>query len=491
MRRIAVRNLKPDKEFRTAKGDDAGATIGDPVNPYADGGYPAVGFCTTPKEQVTLSMDFSLVIYAVPMLGIWLWYLRRRNIAHRVNKAAKDDAIQAGLAEPVSLHPVIDPSQCIGCGACVRACPEQPEHHVLGLIDGKASLINASDCIGHGACRTACPVGAIALVFGTEKRGVDIPTLSPEFETTVPGIFIAGELGGMGLIRNAVEQGRQAIEAINARAAPSNDPDYLDLVIVGAGPAGFSASLMALSKRMHFATLEQDSLGGAVFQYPRGKVVMTQPAELAIVGQVKFRNTSKEDLLAFWKEAERVSGVQINYKHKVDGIEEVGGGFVVHTDKGDFRTRNVLLAIGRRGTPRKLGVDGEQLPKVVYRLIDAEQYEGKKVLVVGGGDSALEAAASIAEVRGTEVTLSYRGDAFQRAKAKNRERIDAAIRNGKLRALLKSNVKRIEPESVTLDYDGKALQFPNDAVIVSAGGVLPTALLEKIGIATETKRGTA
>ena len=436
-------------------------------------------------------MDTTLFIYIAPMLGIWLWYLRRRQAAHRTNKIAKADAIQAGLAEPVSLHPMVDLSQCIGCGACVRACPEQPEHHVLGLIGGKASLINASDCIGHGACRTACPVGAISLVFGTEKRGVDIPTLSPEFETTVPGIFIAGELGGMGLIRNAVTQGREAIEAIAARPVPPQDPDFLDLVIVGAGPAGFSASLMALSKRMRFVTLEQDSLGGAVFQYPRGKVVMTQPAELAIVGQVKFRNTSKEDLLAFWKEAERISGVKINYWQKVDGIEEVAGGFVVHTDKGDYRTRSVLLAIGRRGTPRKLGVDGEQLPKVVYRLIDAEQYEGKKVLVVGGGDSALEAAASIAEVRGTEVTLSYRGDAFQRAKAKNRERVDAAIRTGKLRALLKSNVKRISADSVIVDCDGTAMQFPNDAVIVSAGGVLPTALLEKIGIRTETKHGTA
>jgi thioredoxin reductase/NAD-dependent dihydropyrimidine dehydrogenase PreA subunit len=424
------------------------------------------------------------------MLGIWMWYIRKRRITERSNKAAKADAHAAGLAEPVSLHPLIDPSQCIGCGACVRACPEQPHHHVLGLINGKASLINASDCIGHGACRAACPVGAIALVFGTERRGVDIPMLTPEFETTVPGIFIAGELGGMGLIRNAVNQGRQAVDAIAERPVPPKDPNFLDLVIVGAGPAGFSASLTALSKRMNFATVEQDSLGGAVFQYPRGKLVMTQPAELAIVGKVSFRNTSKEALLDFWKEAERVSGVQINYKHKVEGIEQVTGGFVVHTGKGDFRTRNVLLAIGRRGTPRKLGVDGEQLPKVVYRLIDAEQYEGQKVLVVGGGDSALEAAASIAEVKGTQVTLSYRGDAFQRAKQKNRERVDAAIRNGKLRALLKSNVKSIEPDSVLMDCDGKQEKIANDAVIVSAGGVLPTALLEKLGIAVETKHGT-
>ena len=436
-------------------------------------------------------MDLTYVVYAIPMLAIWAWYIGRRGAKERASQAAKDEAQSAGLVEPVSLHPLIDESTCIGCGACVRACPEQPEHQVLGLINGKANLLNASDCIGHGACRLACPVGAISLVFGTERRGIDIPTLSPEFESSVPGIYIAGELGGMGLIRNAVEQGRKAVDAIAARPAPTQDASVLDLLIVGAGPAGFSASLTALSKRMHFATLEQDSLGGCVFQYPRGKVVMTQPAELALVGKVKFRNTSKEELLEFWKEAERISGVQINYKHKVEGIEEIAGGFLVHSSHGDFRTRTVLLAIGRRGSPRKLGVDGEQLPKVVYRLVDAEQYQGKKVLVVGGGDSALEAAASIAEVAGTEVTLSYRGDAFQRAKSRNRERVEAAILTGRLRTLLRSNVKLIDADSVTVDCDGARERFANDAVIVSAGGVLPTALLEKLGIAVETKHGTA
>lgn len=437
-------------------------------------------------------MDLSLVVYAIPMLAIWSWYLLRRQASERRSAAARADAVQAGLTEPVSLHPTIDHGLCIGCGACVRACPEHPEHTVLGLIQGRAHLIHASDCIGHGACRAACPVNAISLVFGTERRGVEIPTLSPDFETNVPGIYIAGELGGMGLIRNAIEQGRKAIEAIAARPAPPKDPDFLDVVIVGAGPAGFSASLMALSKRLSYATIEQDSLGGAVFQYPRGKVVMTQPAELAIVGKVKFRSTSKEDLLAFWQQAEKVSGVQIDYGRRMESIERVEGGFVVHTDKGEqHRTRNVLLAIGRRGTPRKLGVVGEQLPKVVYRLVDAEQYQGKKVLVVGGGDSALEAAASIAEVPGTQVTLSYRGDAFQRAKAKNRERVDAAIRSGKLRAVLKSNVKRIEIDQVHLDCgDEDPLTLQNDAVIVSAGGVLPTSLLERIGIHSETKHGT-
>lgn len=436
-------------------------------------------------------MNATWIIYILPMLGIWAWYLRSRRKAEKLSLEAKKDAETAGLAEPVSLHPIIDPAICIGCGSCVRACPEQPEHTVLGLINGKANLITAGDCIGHGACRAACPVGAISLVFGSEKRGVDIPTVSPEFESSVPGIFIAGELGGMGLIRNALEQGRRAVEHIAERTAKSNDPNMLDLIIVGAGPAGFSASLTAMSRHMKFVTIEQDSLGGAVFQYPRGKVVMTAPAELPMVGKVKFRSTSKEELLAFWQEVERMTGVKIRYKERVENIARTPAGFFVRTSKGELRAQHVLLAIGRRGTPRKLGVEGEGLPKVVYRLIDAEQYRGKKVLVVGGGDSALEAATSIAEVPETQVTLSYRGDAFSRAKAKNRERLQNATASGRLRQLLKSNVLRIEPDAVVVDCGGTQERLPNDAVIVSAGGVLPTAFLETIGINVETKRGTA
>lgn len=434
-------------------------------------------------------MDTILLAYVLPMVAIWYWYQRRRTAIERRNASVRAEAQAAGLAEPASLHPLIDPSLCVGCGACVRACPEQAEHAVLGLIDGKAALLEAGNCIGHGACRAACPVGAISLVFGSERRGVDIPTLSPQFETSVPGIFIAGELGGMGLIRNALEQGRQAVEAIAARAR--GNAGMLDLVIVGAGPAGFSASLAAKARNLRFETVEQDSLGGCVFQYPRGKIVMTAPAELPLVGKVKFRNTSKEELLRFWQEVERKTGLKVRYRQRVEGIERMGQGFCVRTSAGELHAKFVLLAIGRRGTPRKLGVPGEDLPKVVYRLVDPEQYQGQRVLVVGGGDSALEAASAIAGVAGTSVTLAYRGDAFNRAKVRNREQVEAAAAAGRLQTLLRSTPLQIEADSVVLDCNGRAERVQNDAVIISAGGVLPTAFLQGLGINVETKHGSA
>lgn len=431
-----------------------------------------------------------LLVYLVPIaiaLGVYAWHRQR---LHGRSVRVHGEAVSAGLLEPASLHPVVNALTCIGCGSCIKACPEEPEHHVLGMINGKARLISPTECIGHGACKTACPVGAIQLVFGTATRGVDLPRVTPWFETNVPGTFVAGELGGMGLIRNAVEQGRQAVEQIHARR-PRGTAD-LDLVIIGAGPAGFAASLAALERRMRFVTLEQESLGGCVFQYPRGKIVMTQPARLPIVGELKLRTTSKEELLDLWHAIARKTSLKINCREHVESIQRADGGFLVRSNGGEYRTHNVLLAIGRRGTPRKLGVAGEDLPKVTYRLIEPEQYVAQHVLVVGGGDSALEAAASVAEVNDTgSVILSYRGDAFSRAKPRNRERVAAAERLGRLKVMLKSQVERIEAQSVALQTGGVVRNVENHSVIVSAGGILPSDFLRAAGIEVETKYGTA
>jgi thioredoxin reductase (NADPH) len=425
-----------------------------------------------------------LLVYVAALLLVLVIYLRRHRRQQRGHAQDLQASVEAGLVEPPSLHPVINPARCIGSGSCARACPEE----ALGVVAGKAVLKNASACIGHGACLSACPVEAISLVFGTETRGIDIPNISASFETNVPGIYIAGELGGMGLIRKAAEQGRQAMEAIRHRADGSED---LDVLIVGCGPAGLSAGLAAIQHGLRYRVIEQeDSLGGAVYHYPRNKITMTAPVQLAIVGKVKFGEVSKEKLLEFWAGVVKTTGLAVSFRERMTGIERRGGGFVVQTDRGSVATRSVLLAMGRRGTPRKLDVPGEESSKVVYRLVDPEQYRGAKVLVVGGGDSALEAAIAIAEQPGATVTLSYRSAAFARVKVKNRERLEVMRQAGSIDVLLGSKVKAIEPQRVQIEVDGALRSLPNDTVIVCAGGELPTPLLQKIGIEFETKFGS-
>lgn len=269
--------------------------------------------------------------------------------------------------------------------------------------------------------------------------------------------------------------------------------DALDVFIVGAGPAGFASSLGAMKAGIKFVTVEQDSLGGTVAHFPRGKLVMTRPADLPIVGKMDFTETTKEKLLEFWQGVEQKTGLNVNYNERVTSIirRQDGRGFDVQTDQASYETRTVLLTIGRRGTPRQLGVPGEELPKVVYRLIDPEQYKGQHVLVVGGGDSALEAAHSIAEQPGTTVTLSYRSAAFSRAKPKNRDKVDQLAAAGNMNVLLSSNVREIRDDAVAIETDGEPVILPNNAVIVCAGGILPTGFLKEVGIEVETKYGTA
>jgi thioredoxin reductase (NADPH) len=433
-----------------------------------------------------MSLSFA-VVYAVPIGVIWIIYTAWRKRAEARSRATKAAAEEAGLLEPPSLHPIIDPAKCLGCGSCVKACPEGD---IIGMINGKAMLVEPTHCIGHGACREACPYDAITLVFGTATRGLDIPQVMPDFQTNVPGVFVAGELGGMGLIRNAIEQGSQAIESIRKRAGRRPSQGY-DVIIVGAGPAGFAASLAAMKHKLRFLTLEQDSFGGTVAHYPRGKIVMTAPSTLPMGGKIKFKIVSKEKLLKVWDDIRRKTGLKIRYREEVKAITPQGSAFEVKTTRGSYQTAAVLLAIGRRGTPRKLEVEGEDLPKVVYRMVDPEQYRRQHVLVVGGGDSALEAATSVAEQPGTTVTLAHRRESFSRAKVRNRELADAARRSGRLKVLLQTEVKRIGRHDVEIEQNGRHMRIKNDAVIVCAGGILPTSFLESVGIAVETKYGTA
>lgn len=431
-----------------------------------------------------------IIIYTIVagliLLTLYLYVRQLKRKSREVGEKIKI-AKEEGLYEPVSLHPEIDTNTCIQSGACIEACPEK---EIIGILNGKATLINASRCVGHGACFHACPVEAISLVIGTEKRGVDLPHVKQDFETNVQGIFIAGELGGMGLIKNSVEQGKQAVNNIIRSISKVKDDDY-DLVIIGAGPAGISATLEAKKHGLKTITLEQDTLGGTVYSFPRAKIVMTSPMDLPLYGKVKLTETKKSELLSLWEKVLSENDITIKERAKVEHISKTGDRFnVVVKDGETYTTKAVLLAIGRRGTPRKLNVPGEQLEKVAYRLLEPEMIVGKNILVAGGGDSAIEAALALMDQN--TVVLSYRGEAFNRIKTKNRDKINQAQEEKKLEIIYNSNVAQIEPDTVTLSLsEEESKTLANDLVYIFAGGELPTQFLQKAGIEITKRFGHA
>jgi thioredoxin reductase (NADPH) len=416
---------------------------------------------------------------------VWI-YLRKQKRESLIVEQKIAKAKEEGIHEPVTLHPVIDPNSCIKSGACITACPEKD---IIGIKDGKATIINGSRCIGHGACFHACPVQAITLCIGTEKRGVDLPHVDQTLESNVPGVYICGEMGGMGLIKNAVEQGKQAVDNMAKTINKKTEADY-DLIVVGAGPAGISASLQAKKLKLKTITFEQDSLGGTVYTFPRSKIVMTSAMDLPFKGKVKLYETSKQELMDIWTEVLEQNGIEIKEHTKVEAINPINNHFEVLTQAGEkFTSRKVLLSIGRRGTPRKLNVPGEESMKVAYRLLEPEDIRDKHILIVGGGDSAVESAMLLADRN--KVTLSYRKENFSRIKPMNSERIKEAINSGKIEILFNSNVLSIAENEITIKLEDEEKQLKNDLVYIFAGGELPTQFLEKIGIAITTKFGDA
>ncbi len=409
---------------------------------------------------------------------ILYFYLRNEKVKSSKTRYKVSVAKAEGLFEPVSLHPYIDLNICIGSAACISACPEKD---ILGVIDGKVTVINASNCVGHGACFHACPVEAISLRIGTASRGIDLPHVNQNFETNIQGIYIAGELGGMGLIKNSVEQGQQAIENMVARKKKSTN-NVLDVVIIGAGPAGISASLAAKKNGLSSITIEQDSLGGTVYTFPRSKVVMTSPMDLPLFGKVKLTDTSKDELLQLWRKVTSENGLLIKENTKVNDITPLQNGTfkLVTSTKEEYISNNVLLAIGRRGSPRKLNVIGEDLPKVAYRLLEPERISGKNIMVIGGGDSAIESALLLKDQN--KVILSYRSDKFSRLKPKNKENVERAVADRSLTVMFNSDLISIGEKSVLLKFKEEINELENDLVYIFAGGELPTQFLQNAGI---------
>ena len=410
---------------------------------------------------------------------IVLPYLLRFRRRVRLDRERKEEAAALGIDKPAAQFPYIDPSRCIGCGACVKACPEGD---VLGVVGGTAVVVNGLRCVGHGRCEEACPVGAIQVGLGDLKSREDVPLLDDHYQTTVPGLYVVGELGGLSLVRNAAFQGRRVIEHL---PRSEKTPGILDVVIVGAGPAGLSAGLTASTSGLSYVVFErEETLGGSLLHYPRRKMVLTQRVELPPWGSLDREEYSKEVLLDLFEGLVRDHTLDVRFGEAVQDVQrEEYGTFTLRTARGEeVRTRAVVLALGRRGTPRKLGVPGEELSKVMYRLIDAEGYREQKILVVGGGDSAAEAAIGLSCQTGNVVTLSYRREKLVRLKKKNQDALDALLASGKIKPLFSSQPVEIGPDRVKLKVKDQEVELPNDWVFVFAGGVPPFDFLKKLGV---------
>jgi thioredoxin reductase (NADPH) len=426
---------------------------------------------------------FCALVIVVPMV-LYQRRLKKREV--RAREAAEKGKLYS--EGPRAQHPHIDTTYCIGCAICTHVCPEGD---VLAMIGGKAAIVNGYKCVGHSLCAEACPVGAITMVMANASMGGDMPALTSEYETTIPNLFIVGELGGLALIKNAVNQGRDCVDTIARRVAARGgakpSPDVHDVLVIGAGPAGISASLRAIENKLNYVTVEQDTVGGTVSKYPRQKLVMTSPVQFPMHGKFKKMELSKEELLSFWGELLQRADFKVRAGEKVENIKKDDDSlFTIVTSKGQYRSQAVVLALGRSGTPRKLGVKGEELPKVMYRLIEANHYINKRILVVGGGDSAVEAAMGLSEQTGNKVTLSYRQDRFSRIKERNAQRMEECIRKGKLTVLFNSSPVEFKEKSAILNANGKLQEIPNDFVWIFAGGTPPNAFLQKIGVGLGT-----
>lgn len=429
----------------------------------------------------------TLLTWLIAGVVLGFFILRYWRAHKKTELQARESAERGALFSdgPKAQHPKIHMDACIGCGGCASVCPEGD---VLAVINGKAMIVNGHKCIGHGMCAEECPVGAIEMVMAKPSSGADLPIISEELETSVENLFIAGELGGLALIKNAVNQGRDCVDVIGQRLAAngqtSSGTDVYDVLVVGAGPAGISASLRAAEHGLKTVTLERESVGGTVSKYPRQKLVMTSPVEFPLHGKFSKTALSKEDLLAFWQKIMARTDLNIHTLEGVDSVrKEADGLFRVRTTLREYVTRTVVLAMGRAGTPRKLGVPGEELPHVLYRLIEADHYTGKNILIVGGGDSAVEAAMGLAHQADNKVTLSYRKNEFSRLKDRNAKRIDEYIRSGKIEVLFNSNPVEFEVGRVFIEIAGELREIPNDFVWIFAGGIPPSDFLKAAGIA--------
>jgi thioredoxin reductase/NAD-dependent dihydropyrimidine dehydrogenase PreA subunit len=384
-----------------------------------------------------------------------------------------------GREEEGRAHPVVRADLCVGCSTCVDACPEEG---ALRLV-GKLAVVDPARCVGHGDCAPACPVGAIAFGTGDAVQRVEVPRVDAHFQSNVPGLYVVGELGGRGLIKNAVNEGRLAAEhAAASLPAGAEDAVDVDVAVVGAGPAGLSAGLELHGRGLRYLVLDQGTLADSIRKYPRHKLLLAEPVTVPLYGRLWVSDASKEALLKAWEAILAATGLRVRTHTRIETVRPEEGSFLLQGDGESWRARRVILAMGRRGTPRRLGVPGEEGERVFYDIVEMEAFQGRRVLVVGGGDSAVESALGLAHQPGCTVHLSYRKDGFSRVKARNLEKLEKAVAAGAVHLLLASEVVEIGAGVVRLRTAAGDLELPNDDVVVRIGGQPPRRFLESVGV---------
>ncbi|HET9621221.1 MAG TPA: NAD(P)-binding domain-containing protein [Kofleriaceae bacterium] len=384
----------------------------------------------------------------------------------------------------VLVHDIND-DRCTGCDACVAVCPT----NVLDLVANKSRVLRFHDCIQCEACMFACPTEALVMFpEGGVPPNLKVPEIDENFQTAVSGQYLIGEVAGKPLVKNAANLGRSVIEHMlqsglvpGALGAADN---HVDVAIIGSGPGGLSAALTCIQKGLSYVVLEKEQMiASTIARYPKGKLVMAEPYDTTNLSLLPVFDASKEQLIPIWREVIDRVGMQIRQGESVEAITRGGDGlFEVRSTVATYRAQRTVLSIGTRGKPRTLQVPGENLPKVFSLLEDPDEWRGRSVLVVGGGDSACEAALALADA-GAKVTISYRGKGFNRAAPKNKQAIESYAGQGRIKAKLGSQVLAFEADSVTLALaDGSQKRYPNDGAFVLIGADPPIAWLEKMGI---------
>jgi thioredoxin reductase (NADPH) len=402
--------------------------------------------------------------------------------ARKRHRAVMQPATVVGPA--ILVHDIND-DRCTGCDACVAVCPT----NVLDLVANKSRVLRFQDCIQCEACMFACPTEALVMFpEGSTPPPLKVPEIDENFQTIVPGQYLIGEVAGKPLVKSAANLGRAVVEhmmmtGLRSGAIGRSDT-IVDVAIIGSGPGGLSAALSCIQKGLSYVILEKEQMiASTIARYPKGKLVMAEPYDTANLSFLPVFDSAKEQLLPIWNELIERVGMRINKGESVETIARAAdGAFEIRSTVNVYRAQRVVLSIGTRGKPRTLQVQGENLPKIYNLLEDPDEWRGKSVLVVGGGDSAVEAAVALADA-GAKVMISYRGKGFNRAAPKNKQTIEQYASEGRLKAKLGSQILQFEDDSVTLALaDGSQKRYPNDAAFVLIGADPPIAWLEKMGI---------